>query len=418
MYVSLSFFFLDARRFFPAWSWLPFIAAMLKPWIPDIETATYGGRPMTGLRTATFTQQVTVPPDAFLDGATLATRGVSFAAGFTLDAPTAAYVIPMAHVQPPSSYGGAGGAGGGWLKGSPVEALWATSPDSGAEEASVEPADPLLIEVAAGSSAAAGILASPAMLEQWPVAKGAVAPCLPLGLETAAGPVLAPGFALPKGQASRDYTVAASDLAFRYLDGGFTDNTNAAFTLARMQAECASAPPASPSLDCSQNVFRMIVGSGSYQELLWFDPAYPPGTFLPPSQGGWFGPTPTIFAEPFPSADAWKPYATAAAPAQPLAFNNSEQASAAGGDGTGLGGDLSTSYFWAGRLTSVANEWYGVAAGSTVELLFFKSSASPIIVAGADAAKIFSGVYAPAAVAQAQGAAPIIAAFLTGSLLS
>jgi hypothetical protein len=36
-----------AGRDFPAWVWLPYVASMLKPWISDIETATYATRAMT-----------------------------------------------------------------------------------------------------------------------------------------------------------------------------------------------------------------------------------------------------------------------------------------------------------------------------------------------------------------------------------
>jgi hypothetical protein len=197
-------------------------------------------------------------------------------------------------------------------------------------------------------------------------------------------------------------------MAFRYLDGGYIDNTNAAFTLASMQAECASSSSSGSDiggtgtvkeggqqLDCSSNTYKMIISGNSPQQSLWLDPLFPPGSFiqpLSPNVPGANSPIPTIFAESFPGKGAWTAYATA-----DIRSSN-------------------TSYFWHGRLTTVSNQWYGVTEGATVELLYFTGDDTPIDVPGIHAAGIFAEVYAPSAVAQAEGAAPIIKAFIEGSL--
>ncbi len=132
----------------------------------------------------------------------------------------------------------------------------------------------------------------------------------------------------------------------------------------------------------------MIIADDEGQSSLWFDPLYPPGSFLPPAQGGFNGPTPTMFAESYPSASSWLPFAT---------LHNS------------------TAFYWRGTMTTVDNEWYGVIGGQSVDLLYFIGFDNPIIVAGADATTLFAEVYAPSAAAQATGAAPIIAKFLAGA---
>eukprot|EP00613_Pedinella_sp_CCMP2098_P040125 CAMPEP_0171783710 /NCGR_PEP_ID=MMETSP0991-20121206/61649_1 /TAXON_ID=483369 /ORGANISM="non described non described, Strain CCMP2098" /LENGTH=94 /DNA_ID=CAMNT_0012391887 /DNA_START=29 /DNA_END=310 /DNA_ORIENTATION=- len=77
---------------------------MLKAWVPDIESATCGTREMTGLTTATLTQQTSLPPDSFLDDTVRASRSVAFKDPFF--APNtpfpASFLLPLSHVQPPT----------------------------------------------------------------------------------------------------------------------------------------------------------------------------------------------------------------------------------------------------------------------------------------------------------------------------
>lgn len=110
----------DARGF-PSWAWLPYVAAMLKPWIDDIEVATFGARAMTGLATATFLEQVTLPPDAYVDGSTVATRAVTFVPPFEPNATSSSYVIPLAHATPPISTG----VPAAWLRSSDISSITA-----------------------------------------------------------------------------------------------------------------------------------------------------------------------------------------------------------------------------------------------------------------------------------------------------
>ena len=64
----------------------------------------------------------------------------------------------------------------------------------------------------------------------------------------------------------------------------------------------------------------------------------------------------------------------------------------------------------------LANEWYGVKGGDKVEILYFVANDTPLQVGGVDSAVLFKELYAPSAVAQADGATAIINSFLSGEL--
>ncbi len=71
--------------------------------------------------------------------------------------------------------------------------------------------------------------------------------CWPLGLEPLAAPMLRAGYALPTGPAALNATLGPANVLYRFMDGSWTDNTNAAFILARMQVvyprpRCRSCP--------------------------------------------------------------------------------------------------------------------------------------------------------------------------------
>ena len=131
-------------------------------------------------------------------------------------------------------------------------------------------------------------------------------------------------YVLPTGDAALNATVDAKDMKFRFLDGGYVDNTNAAMTLARMQTECAleesaggknncadgehfCAPPPPPpraffaffalspllspttyrlhATPCPCTLcagYRMIIAGDGPQASIFFNPDYPPGSFLGP----------------------------------------------------------------------------------------------------------------------------------------
>jgi hypothetical protein len=64
----------------------------------------------------------------------------------------------------------------------------------------------------------------------------------------------------------------------------------------------------------------------------------------------------------------------------------------------------------------VDNEWFGVVGGSSVEVLYFTGIWDIIDVAGLNAPELFAKYYAQTAAAQAEGAAPVLKAFLDGTL--
>ena len=79
------------------------------------------------------------------------------------------------------------------------------------------------------------------------------------------------------------------------------------------------------------------------------------------------------------------------------------------------------STYWHGRATTVANDWYGVQAGSDVEILILNTALGtdvgvPTVVGGGFAEDAFAQLYAPLAKSQADGMEPIVTAFLEGTL--
>ena len=79
------------------------------------------------------------------------------------------------------------------------------------------------------------------------------------------------------------------------------------------------------------------------------------------------------------------------------------------------------STYWHGRATTVANDWYGVQAGSDVEILILNTALTtaegvPTVVGGGFAKDAFGQLYGPLAKDQADGMEPIVTAFLEGEL--
>jgi len=382
--------FLDDRDF-PAWMWMPYVAAMLKPWIADVETATFGTRAMTGLTTATLLQQTTMAPDVYLDNDVLATRSITYEAGYAPNTTTTSYVLPIGHATPP-----AGGGSPGFLLNHKITSVTATRDERNAKPYSlVDPSrDPLVVEMSSASSAALGIMASPTMLEEWvPGSLHPLGACWPLGAETLGSPMLVDGYTLPTGEAALTATTDKDKILFRYMDGALADNSNAAMTLGRMQAECAAASGAG-----CEDGYRMIIACDDCQASLFMDPSMPPGTFIGPGSGdfGFNNPIPTIFAEGKPPDSAFTEYARC-----PDLYRN---------------GSRSEATYWSGNLTTVNNEWYGVRGGDKVELLFLTGIWDVMAVAGLNAEQLFEKFYSQTAAAQADGAAPIISMFLEGQL--
>ena len=79
------------------------------------------------------------------------------------------------------------------------------------------------------------------------------------------------------------------------------------------------------------------------------------------------------------------------------------------------------STYWHGKATTVANDWYDVKAGSDVEILILNTALGtaggvPTVVVGTFAKDAFAQLYGPLAKTQAEGMAPIVTAFLEGTL--
>ncbi len=79
------------------------------------------------------------------------------------------------------------------------------------------------------------------------------------------------------------------------------------------------------------------------------------------------------------------------------------------------------STYWHGKATTVANDWYDVKAGSDVEILILNTALGtaggvPTVVVGTFAKDAFAQLYGPLAKSQSDGMAPIVNAFLEGTL--
>eukprot|EP00930_Biecheleria_cincta_P042641 TRINITY_DN29336_c0_g1_i1.p1 TRINITY_DN29336_c0_g1~~TRINITY_DN29336_c0_g1_i1.p1 ORF type:complete len:657 (-),score=72.01 TRINITY_DN29336_c0_g1_i1:127-1995(-) len=403
----------------PAAKWMPFNALLLGYEIPDITSLRYGQRTMSGLASATLVQQTTLPPDAWTSGKATARLIVTSADGHTgSEFNTSHATLPIAHVVRPSG-------ASTWYTGSNVDSISRATGSEKNEQVnplplldSAEP--PLLLEVAAASSSAFGGLGSPMIVDALvkeklpPAEQRIVNMCLPLGIETQAGPLLAPSTELEDSTSRRLMTpLPSSDFQFRFLDGCYSDDTGAAMALAQMQADCHAG-----ELDCSDEVpYRLLIlDDHSYDPLRNLMAGSVPGNCtnntICPSTGYWYPARPSaqIFAESFPES-GWKTYAVA---------------DAYTGEGKVMGNV--TSKFWKGTLTTVDNKWFGVVGGDKVSVIYLSSNyddseASVMIPAFSansgigmlpqvNASTYFQNVYAPMAVSQLTGGEPVIRKWL------
>ena len=334
--------------------------------------------------------QVSIPPNVWLDATNVATLEMVYYPGFVLNSSVPWYVVPLAHTQPPTP-GGKHASEGAWLKNRYIRNMTAWTAQGNVVNLEAALADPLLAQMIAGSSSAYGPNGSPDMVN--PVAgpvgdNSSFGKCNPAGLETLAAPILKPGYTFPVNSTeAKNATLKVEDVLYRQLDGAYTDNTNAAMMLAQMQAECFAGKG---DLDCSSGVYKLIITGCFFATNLWYYDDLPPGSYGPQN-----GPVPTIFAQPPPTDVEWKPYASVAHDPSPT---------------------KGKAYYWAGKQTTVDNTWYGVQGGSVVEVLYLTTARGPLNVPGRSATEIFERVLAPATKVEGEGAAPIIAAFLDGSL--
>jgi hypothetical protein len=154
--------------------------------------------------------------------------------------------------------------------------------------------------------------------------------------------------------------------SFRFLDGGYAENTAVAMTLAAAQRDCEAGV-----LDCSAPMDLILINDGNHSaatngfgkavakdplRALFADDARPPGVWVPGMFDTVQVPSQAVFAEQFPDEDAWTPY---------NAFPSTRK------EGKARVPINITSHMFSTVVTTVDNPWMGVTAGQKVRLLAF-----------------------------------------------
>lgn len=256
---------------------------------------------------------------------------------------------------------------------------------------------PLINVVAGAASSFAGAIGSPTILSKFvdnflknelqflgSIELKDLNECLPLGLQDFGSPT----------EGNIPSTVSPWDPFYRYLDGGYTENSGIAHTIANMQQSCIDDPS---KYDCSkglrllnicghgiQNVIKNLAINGGDQSIPRLFANCNCGNSTADGAGKIFNVaktvSPQIFSEDFPSdlnGPGWELYSTKTY--DPF------------GDNT----EPSISYAWRGNVTTVSNKAYGVTAGMNVDLVVIFTtlpSKDKIIKTGADSFA-FSGIY-------------------------
>jgi len=410
---------------FPYFKLLPYVAAsILKNSINDVNTATYKTKNHT-LAQTTLVQVAALPPDAWTsydksygrtsrvalqatmtDGAVMdfseghgKALPVAFTSlnsaehGWTYNKDIAKLsVVPQCPYEGPASHKSLNPFRRNTCKKAPF------NPPTATELAL--PEHPLLAELTAASGAATGFAGSPMVYKRAADSLNSALPkalrplldpvleqvqdCMPFGLQGMGPPMLSDG----------DNTVENSEsmnkVLYRYLDGGYAENTAVPMTLAKAQSDCRD-PVKSQTLDCSGDapISLVLVNDGDHTALstgfgnmsagdplhsLFHDSAKPVGSWVPGMWNLVDVPSPTIFAETFPGAEEWMPY------------NEVEATRVLKMDGGHLDFKKAprniTSYVWSGVLTTVENKYYGVVGGQKVRALIFSLDIPGVIWPG------------------------------------
>lgn len=382
--------------------WLPWVAAaVLKHSLADVhvDTTTFSDVNMT-LPNVSHISQLTLPPDAWTShnkdarNTNVSSLRARMTDGSLFDFSEKKHALPIAFVtEGPGKHS--------WHYDSNVASLLTVAkcpytglfdrheckapPYSPAETTPLPlPANPLIAEITAGSGASTGFAGSPTAynaiaqkFEKW-ITKGIgklskplwdkVIKCWPYGAQ-----ILSPPMVQPQTSVSH----SEDDVPYRYMDGGYAENTGLPMTLAKIQRDCDA-----QRLDCSRPVQVMLVNDGNISadhngpsccqardplKSLFADPAAPVGTFVSGMFDTFMVPSQTIFAEAFPSVNEWRKY---------LSFPSKQKIS-----NHWVEQDIE-SMTWSGIVTTVDNPHFGIRGGQKINLLVFSLQIPGIIFPG------------------------------------
>jgi hypothetical protein len=440
--------------------WLPLVAAaVLKNSLGEkAGELTYADMNRT-LSGAALVSQITLPPDAWTTHndktkhTDILTLHAAMKDGSSVDLAKEARALPVAFVS-------AGRERHGWFYDPDIVNLTVAPkcpytgvfskkkcgqpPYTPSQQSSLPlPEHPLIAEVTAASGGSTGFAGSPTVYGT--IAKKFVAAvehglghllgpilsevvdCWPYGAQVLSPPMMRPKTTVAESEANVPY---------RYMDGGYAENTALPMTLAAAQRDCKAG-----LLDCKEPIRLIMVNDGNISShhtgfgtvqakdplrSLFADPDTPVGTFVPGMFGSIQVPVQTVFAEQFPAASEWVQYNDFPSKRRvgpllsPLKHKWVDESI--------------KSMMWSGTVTTVENKHFGVTAGQKVQLLVFSLEIPGVIWPGlgdpaqteivspghlriADGAvmkdaDLIAG-HAPMAKAQAEAFVPVLKKFLT-----
>jgi len=384
--------------------------------------ANYGSLPRNGKADVTYVQQVAVPPDVFTNSPAgwKATLGVEFKTATATEEynkyPTMA--LPAAYYSTPDDQTG-------WLYNEDIKQLSITSDPvravgrlfrGGNKFDARLPSNPAVLDVTAASSAAGGFLASPTLLKAFlDSALESIDFTDRLSFNNAATrSVLAFGLSRCLATPMKDVAIAQSGMGdginvspdYKFIDGGFTENTGIASTLGKVAADFPTDDYLGKFVHFDLD---MTMGENRVQALFKLDSdnsncntqvtgAAGEGYCTNPKALGQHNantgrPSSLIFDDKWPSnlGEDWTPYAY----------------------WTDANGVTTHSYYFKKKVTTVKNQFYKVPAGKTLDLLVFSLNqppSDPIVVGGGT--DDWKEIWGPIAKAQAAGAKKIIEEFM------